>query len=396
MSRPRIFICTDGLPGVTYGGRDQRLLNVLPLLAGEAEFHLLTLDRGESPLAACNGAVTVHAVARAWIRDQQRKRSWVNGLVLNVACAWWLLWHKADLVELDQVPCAPLPLALLSCWLTRKPILVHWLEGWYRNEWMAFLGTILGTLAYLGEKFAFTLAPAVANSQFTADRLREIHRKPQKKVFVAPPGFARPAAGHPGAQRYHLGFVGRLVGHKRVDLFLELVQQLKAAIPDVRAVIIGDGEQYQTARELAGKLGLAENVEFKGRIQSHEEVLEIISSLELLVITSEREGFGLTLLEANAAGVPVLVRKAPASGAVCLIEEGVNGFVRDTEDLGEGAQSYLLDRVARARMSRGAQAVAARFSAEYAAESLERAYRSVGGEAPDSSQEEVLPGQQVA
>jgi glycosyltransferase involved in cell wall biosynthesis len=97
-------------------------------------------------------------------------------------------------------------------------------------------------------------------------------------------------------------------------------------LPDLRAVILGDGEQRAAVRAEIERLGLSEVIDLPGFV--NEDVLDgYLRSAACLVNPSRREGYGLVVVEACAVGTPVVLVAALDNAAVELIDEGVNGFV---------------------------------------------------------------------
>jgi glycosyltransferase involved in cell wall biosynthesis len=126
------------------------------------------------------------------------------------------------------------------------------------------------------------------------------------------------------------GFVGRFEEQKGVRELARAWQRVAGAFPGARLVLIGWG---QLEGELRDQLGAAPNVHWLG---FREDVPSVMKSLDVLVAPFHQEGFGLVLVEAMAAGVPVVA--ARASSAPELIDDGVEGRlvpVRDADALAD-------------------------------------------------------------
>ncbi len=122
-----------------------------------------------------------------------------------------------------------------------------------------------------------------------------------------------------------VGIVGRLHPVKNHELLLRALRHIVVVKgEDVSLLLVGDGEQRETLEELAGSLGITNNVHFLGYRQ---DIPEILQSLNTLVLCSHTEGLPLTLLEAMAAGVPVVVTTGANKSGV--IKHGENGLVAD-------------------------------------------------------------------
>ncbi len=121
-----------------------------------------------------------------------------------------------------------------------------------------------------------------------------------------------------------VGIVGRLHPVKRHDLFLDAAFRLNQDRPDVNFVVVGEGKLRDTLKEKARQLGMAHKVAFVGR---HAEVARVYRALDCVVVTSDSEGLGMVILEAQAAGVPVVARavggtpEALAGGGGRLVNE---------------------------------------------------------------------------
>jgi glycosyltransferase involved in cell wall biosynthesis len=103
-----------------------------------------------------------------------------------------------------------------------------------------------------------------------------------------------------------VGSVTRLSAQKRLDRMLDAV----ALLPGVHCVLAGEGELDADLRARAEALGVADRVHFLG---FRDDVVQVLSALDVFLLTSDREGMANAMLEAMAAGVPVV--STPVSGA---------------------------------------------------------------------------------
>lgn len=130
----------------------------------------------------------------------------------------------------------------------------------------------------------------------------------RERIEVIPNGVDVGALGAPapfGEREPVLLFVGYLIERKGVRYLLEAAPAILARHPDMRIVLIGKGPEEQRLREQAEALGIADAVSFAGFLP-HAEVLEWMRRSMLLVLPSVEEGQGAVLLEALAAGTPVV------------------------------------------------------------------------------------------
>ena len=120
----------------------------------------------------------------------------------------------------------------------------------------------------------------------------------------------------------HLVFVGRLVPIKQIHQFISSVGAVKCKIPDVKAVIIGDGPLREELQTYSDELGLGDNIEFLGKVTDVESIL---TRSKIFVLTSKSEGLSIAMAEAMTVGVvPVVADVGELSD---LVIDGVNGYL---------------------------------------------------------------------
>jgi len=125
-------------------------------------------------------------------------------------------------------------------------------------------------------------------------------------------------AGRPAGSPVRVGFLGRLDPVKRVPDLLAAV----AGEPDVRLDVFGDGADRPRVERAVDRLGLRAVATLRGAVARPRDAL---ASLDVLVLPSEAEGFGLVLIEAMAAGVPVVATDVP--GVRDVVAAGRTGLL---------------------------------------------------------------------
>ncbi len=184
---------------------------------------------------------------------------------------------------------------------------------------------------------------------------------------------------YPGALAGMVAAPGKVLMHvsnfravKRTVDVIRIFAQVSAAIP-ATLVMVGDGPDRGIAQDEARALGVADRVQFLGRI---ENVAPLLSSADLFLLPSENESFGLSALEALACGVPVVASNA--GGIPEVIQEGVTGAllpVGDVDGMASAAIRILSDSAGWARMSVAAAADARqRFSESHVIGRYEATY----------------------
>lgn len=186
---------------------------------------------------------------------------------------------------------------------------------------------------------------------------------------------AREAFGIPAAARV-VGTVGRLNEIKRQDLLLRAVGGLGPAYADVRVLLVGDGPERGALEALAGALGLGPRVHFAGFQAAPERLLP---AMDVFALTSRLEGLPLALLEAWAAGRPVVA--SAVGGVPQAVRDGETGLLfanGDQPGLARALARLLDDPGLRGRLGAAGRAVVReRYSLDRMAAEYEARYRAV-------------------
>jgi len=168
-----------------------------------------------------------------------------------------------------------------------------------------------------------------------ADRVRVVYNavRPSERVAKLDP--ARPT----------VLYLGRLAAMKGVDTFLGAAARVAEKIPNAVFVVAGEGPEYPRLLKLSATLGLGDRVLFLGRV-TDEERTALLARTSVFVLPSVIEPFGISALEAMAAGIPTILSKT--SGVAEVIG---NAFVVDFWDVDEIA-SRMTELLAYPALSR--------------------------------------------
>ena len=174
-----------------------------------------------------------------------------------------------------------------------------------------------------------------------------------------------------------LGWVGRLVPVKRVDMLLRLMASLLRGehLPGLRLLLVGDGELRGELQAAAESLGIAGAVDFTGFVDDPQRYL---AQMDLMVFPSHDEGAALAVNEALAGGVPVVVM-ADGGGSIEIVQRSQAGLVAEDEaDLARLVGGLLRDREECRRLGVLGAAYAARaFDPAAWAQRFDAVYRRV-------------------
>ena len=172
-----------------------------------------------------------------------------------------------------------------------------------------------------------------------------------------------------------VGIVGRLHPDKGHRYFLKAAAQIVKKEPRVEFLIVGNGPLRKELGALSNKLGLSGKVIFAGE---RRDILKIISSLDILVLSSLEEGLGNVLLEAMATGKPVIATKV--GGVPEVVLDGETGILvppRNPEALAQVTLKLLTNRALAKRMGQaGRRRVEKYFTIDRMVKETEKVYNN--------------------
>lgn len=175
--------------------------------------------------------------------------------------------------------------------------------------------------------------------------------------------FDRPTPAQRLAARRRLGLppeapvvavVNRLDEEKQPELMLKVIALLRERLPGLRVAVAGTGPLEADVRAIIARRGLARNITLLGRV---DNVVEIMSAADVLLLTSRYEGCPNVALEAQHVGIPVVA--TDAGGTPDAVAHGETGFVCGVDDVAGlviSLQKLLQDSGLRERFGRAAQA----------------------------------------
>ncbi len=245
-------------------------------------------------------------------------------------------WRGDFDVVVDQIHGIPF---LTPLWASksRKIAFIHEVAQEIWDEMLPFPINIIGKQY---EKVYFRLyrsIPFWTDSNSTRDDLVR-YGIPEKNITVIPCAIDLiPVSEVPEKEpNLTLLFVGRLVKMKGVEDAITIFSRIKDDHADAMLWIVGAGEEsyVKKLKALVTELNLSDSVVFRGFVSEAEKV-RAYRKAHFLLHTSIREGFGLTVLEANSQGTPVIAYDVP--GIRDIVKHKVNGYIL------QGAEFHIKD-----------------------------------------------------
>lgn len=383
----KIAIVYDVLYPERLGGGEKRNWEIARRLAAKGhEVWLVTTRMWDGASVVTREGVHCVGICawKQWLFARGR-RSFLEPLYFAWFLFFYLLGHKFDVIDCGSFPYLPCISARLAAMLGRGKLVITWYEVRGLRRWIEHRGRTGGPIAAFLEKAVSRLkATHSAISEFTKKRAIEVLGVRDMKVVPCgvDSAAALQSAGKPRLNQ--VLYVGRLAGYKRVDMLVDAFAALAGEMPGLRLKIVGRGECRQGLVEQAVRLGLngmvgegalerptrrwalhdcdnggtafrlREQLATAGQAvpsaslppvtEASEDRVFFVDSLDerdlraayaeskAFVLPSEQEGFGIVLVEAMAAGTPVIALDAPNSAAGSLIINGEDGLLVETKD----------------------------------------------------------------
>jgi len=276
--------------------------------------------------------------------------------------------------------------AALLAW-PRRPVVVHTFHG---HVLRGYFGTG-GTLVFRAIETLLARASdrLIAVSPEVRDELVALHVAPRERFsvvrlgieleprvhFEGDPAEVRRRHGIPEG-KFVVGWFGRMTAVKRTDDLLTMLAGVRERGVDALLLLVGDGDDRERLEQRAHDLGLARSCLFLGY---QEDVAPWYAICDAVVLTSASEGTPVTIIEALAAGRPVVATKV--GGVPDVVDEGETGFLvrpHDTHALAERLEILAGDPVRRRTMGDlGRARMLERYAVERLVEDVDALYREL-------------------
>jgi len=293
------------------GGCERRFMEIGRRLATKGhEIHVFTIqyDRNLPKKEQIYG-INVHRYAHSGnYVSPNGFRSFGGILKYSLGSFMRLLGSDYDLYYANQWPM----LHSLCVKPVASPLIQEWCEVWTNCVKVTLMQRLLKNV---GDYH-------VAVSEFTRQRLSYLLNLDPSKVVLIPNGvnFAKFNSSRTKIWG-RIVYAGRVVPHKRVKLLVDAFREVKKKIPTAELHIIGTGSRLQSVRNRAAGI---KGCYIHGFLPE-DQMIDLLKSAWLFVLPSEREGSGIVVLEAMAAGVPFVTINHPdnATKELCHFKCGL-------------------------------------------------------------------------
>lgn len=170
-------------------------------------------------------------------------------------------------------------------------------------------------------------------------------------------------------------FIGNLIPRKGIPYLLKALSQILKKRNDFTLDIVGNGPQKKKYIDLSSKLGIENHVKFHGLVDEAKKV-ELIKKCSFFILPSSWENFGVVLIEAMAAGKPVIAAARGGPREIIKEDIGILAVPKDVKSLRESID-YMLEKNQNYSPKNIAQYVKERFSYEAVGKMLDKIYLEI-------------------
>jgi glycosyltransferase involved in cell wall biosynthesis len=342
---PRIAIVYDCLYPHTIGGCERWYRAVAARLAARHRVTYLTRrqwDPDQGPDAP-RGVEVIGLDGGRQLYTASGRRRIMPPLRFGLAVLIHLLRNRDryDIVHTCSFPYFPLLSASLARAVGGPAVVTDWVEVWPRDYWRNYLGAIGGAAGMAVQRLCIWLTrTSFTLSDLAAAMLREQGYRGDpvvlKGIYDGP---ILPAPTQ--LQREPMVvFAGRHIREKQVTVIPRAIALARRQIPDLKAVIFGDGPERPRVLSEIARFQMQDAVRCPG-FAPWDEVDSALSNAMCLLLPSRREGYGLVVVEAAVRGTPSIVVRGSDNAATSLVADGVNGFVASSAEPAALAEAII-------------------------------------------------------
>lgn len=327
----RYAFVSDSVHPFNKGGKETRLHEITQRLASnpDTEIHIYTMKWWDGPRTIRLDGVWFHAICKLHPLYDGERRSIRQGVLFGLATLR-LIAERFDVLDVDHMPFFPLFSARVVCALRRRPLIAAWHEVWGREYWREYMGAP-GIFGHAAERLAFHMPHTIiSSSEHTTERLLPHVRRTKVETVSLGVDVERIRRVAPAERRSDVIFAGRLVRNKNVDLLLDAMALIARDRAHVRCLIVGEGPERARLEAQARRIGVTRSVQFTDFVGDQNELFALMKSSGVLALPSQREGFGMVVVEANACDIPVVTLDHKDNAARHLIVSAQNGYLCDS------------------------------------------------------------------
>ena len=334
----RIIVVSDNLAPWSVGGLEERYQSLKSSFRSEshelffASMHLW--GKNEKPL-------NHFAISRKLEIYKNGRRSKLSTLRFAICC-FRVAFLKPAIIEADQMPSLNILVLWVVSKICRAKLTITWNEVWDRDYWVNYAGP-LGNLGFAIDRIALFLPDQIFSvSKFTRMRLINLGINPRKISDLDHDlDVQRIRASQTELAGADVMYAGRLLNHKRVDALIRSIAILKTWGKACNLIVIGEGPELDSLIQLTKDLLIEKQVTFYPFFVNKEILWGLMNKTKIFDSPSEREGYGIAVSEALAAGMHVIVVDAPDNASKIQLKGKANGTLLPNNDATNHARAIF-------------------------------------------------------
>ena len=302
-----------------------------------------------------DGVVYKSITNKSWSYTKKNTRSILQAI--NFSRKLFIQLRKTDyeVIYSAQAPVISLLFIKMANFKIKKSLLIiEWLEIWSYSYWLEYVGRIFGLIGYLIQSLALKVGDIkVCFTDRVYVRLKNI--KKRSLVYKLPGICMENSPNFPASfrQKEDIIFLSRFVKEKNPLLAINAVVEYKKLGWNGVFFLIGSGPMESKIKEHVSQKGVSDFVKVLVNIPD-SEVTEMMKSSFVLLHTSMREGFGLSMVEAACQGVPTILIDYPENASIdlAIVNELVSQTPTISELVGKLQHAYSNQRINHEKLKR--------------------------------------------
>ena len=192
-------------------------------------------------------------------------------------------------------------------------------------------------MSYIGKFIEGKLMPFVYKnrlvitvSESSKNEILKVGIANEKNILIINPGINMPDQNYNKTENPTFIYLGRLKPYKNIDIAIKAFKKVVSKMPNSNLLIVGEGESIDDLKNLVKTLEIDSNVEFLGKVEESRK-MELLTKSWIALQPSQVEGWGITVLEANACGTPVIA--SDTNGLRDSINHAKTGLLVKVKDI---------------------------------------------------------------
>ena len=265
---------------------------------------------------------------------------------------------------------------------TRKPI-IAFIHHVTKKIFFRELPFIFASIGYIAERLIplfYRKAVFITVSNSSREEIKEIGI-PEDKIKVVYNGISETYKPdwNKKSSYPHILYLGRLKKYKQLDHLIKAMKIVKKEVKNAKLSIAGSGDAEEELKKIVDEMGLNHHIEFHGYVEEKKKK-DLLQSAWVFVTPSQKEGWGLTVIEANACGTPAIAYNVPGlRDSIRNRETGLLVANGDIHKLAEAIINVLKDEKLREKLSKNALNWSKNFSWDKSSERFLEILRKVSG-----------------